>query len=141
MKAFLFLLSRYGICRDPRIKYHLLYWGYKIFMSISVNDEIKIFGVIKDAENAWDGQIFAKRCASSLFGHLKIIQISKKQNAYTGIRTRDVYLETYKDLHYAIKSLVSGQFNQFIKSVDMTETVIYFTIYDKFILSRTLKIC
>jgi len=41
--------------RDPRIKYHLLYWGYKNFMSISVNDEIKIFGVIKDAENAWDG--------------------------------------------------------------------------------------
>ena len=43
------------IGRDPRIKYHLLYWGYKIFMSISVNDEIKIFGVIKDAEDAWDG--------------------------------------------------------------------------------------
>ena len=43
------------IPRDPRIKYHLQYWGYKIFMSVSVNDEIKIFGVIKDAENAWDG--------------------------------------------------------------------------------------
>ena len=43
------------IIRDPKIKYLLQYWGYKIFMSVSVNDEIKIFGVIKDAENAWDG--------------------------------------------------------------------------------------
>ena len=47
MKNFL-----WGITRDPRIKYHLLYWGYKIFMSVSVNDETKIFGVFRDAENA-----------------------------------------------------------------------------------------
>ena len=49
------LFYMWFIYRDPRIKYHLQYWGYKIFMSVSVNDEIKIFGVIKDAENAWDG--------------------------------------------------------------------------------------
>ena len=70
-----------------------------------------------------------------------MIKISKKQNASSGIRTRDVSLETHRDLHNTIKSLISDQFNEIIKFSDMIETVIYFTIYDKMILSRTFKVC
>ena len=46
--------------RDPRIKYHLQNWGFQTFMSVSLNDEIWIFVVIRNVENGY-GLIFAKR--------------------------------------------------------------------------------
>ena len=77
---------------------------------------------------------------SSLFGRFKIISISKKQNASNETRTHNVGVETQKDVHYAIRSLTVGVFNSNIKFLSLTETVIYFTIYDTLILSRELKI-
>ena len=70
---------------------------------------------------------------SSLFGHFKIIQISKKQNAYRGIRTRNGVTKGLGVLHYAIMLLDIGLFYQFIYILSMTGNVIYFTIYDKLI--------
>ena len=46
--------------RDPRIKYHLQNWGFQTFMSVSLNDEIWIFVVIRNVENGY-GLSFAKR--------------------------------------------------------------------------------
>ena len=136
MKSLLF----YDIVRRSRIKFHSQYWGFQIFMSISVNDEIRIFVVIRDVKNAQDGQIFAKSCASSLFRHFKIIQIPKKQNASSGIRTREGPTEGLDDLHYAIKSLNTTESNWIIMFFRMTENVINFTIYGKLVLSRKPKI-
>ena len=42
-------------------------------------------------------------------------------------------------LHYAIKSLITSLFYYFIQFFDITNNVIYFTIYDKLMLSRKLK--
>ena len=49
-------------------------------------------------------------------------------------------MEAQKYLHYAIRSLTVGVFNLNIKFLSWTETVIYFTIYEKLMLSRKLKI-
>ena len=76
---------------------------------------------------------------SSLFERFKIILILKKQNASKEIRTHNVSMEAQKDLHYAIRSMTGGIFNLNIKFLSLTETVIYFTIYDKLMLSRKLK--
>ena len=77
---------------------------------------------------------------SSLFWNFKNIWISKKTKRCTGIRTRSVFVEAHKDLHYAIESSVSSQFNKNINFLSPTKTVIYFTIYDKLIKSRKLKV-
>ena len=77
---------------------------------------------------------------SSLFMHLKIIKILKKQNASSGIRTHIVSVEGFEVLHYAIKSLGTSQSYQIIYFVEMTGNVIYFTINGKLVLSSKLKI-
>ena len=54
----------------------------------------------------------------------------EKTKGVSGIRTRDVSGEGIDLLHYAIMSLERSLFNQIIKYFGITETVIYFTVYD-----------
>ena len=123
-----------------RIKFLRRYGGLQSLVEAKGNYEIRIFWVFEDREKGQDGWISAKNCASSLFRHLKIIWIPKKQNACRGIRTRDGPTEGLDDLHYAIKSLVTTESNWIIKFFRVTENVIYFTIYGKLVLSRKRKI-
>ena len=69
------------------------------------------------------------KVGSSLCYQSKIIQISKKQNAYSGNRTHNVHVEGLDGLYCPIKPL----------GIKMTENVIYLTIYDKLMLSRKLN--
>ena len=65
------------------------------------------------------------------FDILKLPRFRKKQNAYSRIRTRNAVTEELDVLHYAILSLNTSLFFQFINILSMTGNVIYFTIYDK----------
>ena len=126
--------------RTPRIKFRHHYGRYNLFGS-------KLFMI--GTQPIKVNHLLGIQCAqsqlvesggSSLFGRFKIILISKKQNASNETRTHNVCVETQKDLHYAIRSLTVGVFNSNIKFLSLTETVIYFTIYDTLMLSRKLKI-
>ena len=123
-----------------RIKNHYRYARFYIFLSSTVNYETRIFGVIGGSEKGQDGQISSETVGSSLFDPFKIIRISKKQNAYCRIRTRDDLLEGLEDHHYAIKSSIASQFNWIMYFLSTNEIVIYFTIYENMMLSRRLKI-
>ena len=64
----------------------------------------------------------------------------EKTKGVTGTRTRDIGAEGLDVLHYAIRSLETRLFYWIIIFFDINEIVIYFTIHDKFVLSRKLKI-
>ena len=79
------------------------------------------------------------RIVSSL-GKYGIIPFWPFQNNLDFEKTRDIGAEGLDVLHYAIGSLETRLFYWIIIFCDINEIVIYFTIHDKFVLSRNLKI-
>ena len=133
-------LKNTSIARDPMIKIHQRYSRLQISSDCVRQYNFRTQGVFKGVEKDWLCQILLQVTASSFFGHFKNIQILKKQKASDGNRTRHVFVIAHKGLHYAIESSVTRQFNQIIKLLSITKTVIYFTIYGKLMLSRKLTI-
>ena len=119
----------YIIYMGSRIKFGLILKDRRSLNPSRFKSDFGIVTVFKFVEKDERYLIFQETSRSSLFGPLKIIWISKKQNASGGIRTREGWMEGLDSLHYAIKSLATIESNCLLMFFRTTATVIYSTIY------------
>ena len=85
--------------------------GWAKFESKQIQERLRDYKGFRVRRKRWALSDFPGNVKIIPFCPLKIIWISKKQNASGGIRTREGSTEGLDGLHYAIKSLGTAESN------------------------------